>query len=103
MNATQNILARILKPFTALAHLDPARDWFTLVMLSVMALISIITWNVWAFDQVANGGTIGSSATTTPSLVNQASIDTVHAIFSQRASEEAKYISGTYQFADPSQ
>lgn len=65
--------------------------------------MSIIIWNVWAFDTVANGGVIGTSATSTPTVFNSSSIDAVRAVFAKRAAEEAKYETGVYRFNDPSQ
>jgi len=84
-------------------RLNPVRDWLFLLTVSAVALASIIVWNIWAFDTVANGGVIGTSATSTPPVFSQSSLDTIHAIFANRASEEAKYETGTYRFADPSQ
>jgi len=84
-------------------RLNLARDWFVMVSFLLAALISIIIWNVWAFDTVASGGVIGNPATSTPAVFNQSSLDTVHAVFANRAIEEEKYENGTYHFADPSQ
>ena len=83
------------------SRIDPERDWLVLVIGAVLALSCIVVWNVWAFDSVANGGTLGAQATTTP-IFSQASLDRIHAIFSSRAEEERKYVSGAYHFADPS-
>ena len=82
---------------------DPARDWLLLLSLWLFAFICLIVWNIWAFDTIANGGTIGANATSSPSAFNRSSIDAIHAVFETRASEETKYRTGTYRFADPSQ
>ena len=84
-------------------HLNPTRDWLALLTLSAIVLAGIIVWNVRAFDIVANGGVIGTSATSTPPVFSQASLDSIHVIFANRAAEEAKYETGDYRFADPSQ
>lgn len=91
--------------FVRLRHrsLDPSRDWFVLVALSLITLAGIVVWNAWAFDTVANGGIIGTSATSTPALFNQDSLRTINAVFTGRAEEKVKYETGTYRFADPSQ
>lgn len=81
---------------------DPVRDWIIVLTLGTLALVSIITWNVWAFDTVANGGTIGTPATVPQVLFNQSSLDAIRAIFDNRAAEEARYENGTYRFTDPS-
>jgi len=92
-----------LKHFSYGAYLNPVRDWLVLITFSAIALAGIMVWNVWAFDTVANGGVIGTVATSTPPVFNQSSLDTIHTIFADRAVEEAKYETGTYSFADPSQ
>jgi hypothetical protein len=92
-----------LKHFQYGAYLNPVRDWLALLIFSTIALIGIIVWNVWAFDTVANGGVIGTVATSTSPVFDQTSLDTIHTVFANRAAEESKYITGTYRFSDPSQ
>ena len=82
---------------------DPARDWMTLLTLALFAFVALVVWNVWAFDTVARGGVIGAPATTTPAVFNRSSVDAIRGIFDARAAEEAKYVTGVYRFADPSQ
>ncbi|MHB8710325.1 MAG: hypothetical protein ACYC6X_02110 [Minisyncoccota bacterium] len=82
---------------------DPVRDWLILLTLSTLALAGIVVWNVWTFDTVATGGIIGAPATGTPPVFSRSSLDTIHTIFTSRAAEEAKYMTGAYHFADPSQ
>ncbi len=84
------------------ASLDPARDWLVLLIASMLALSCIIIWNAWAFGTVANGGVIGTAATSTKPVFDQASLDAVHAIFANRAAEQGKYVTGAYRYADPS-
>jgi len=84
------------------ANIDPGRDWLILVTCSTILLIGIIVWNVWAFDTVANGKVIGAAPAATPSF-NQASLDAIRTVFEDRADEEAKYVTGVYRYADPSQ
>lgn len=85
----------------AKSRIDPERDWIGLMIGTVLALSCVVVWNVWAFDTVANGGVLGELATTTP-VFSQASLDSIHAIFTSRAEEERAYVSGGYHFADPS-
>lgn len=82
---------------------DPAHDWLTLLMLATFALAGIIVWNAWAFETVAQGGVIGSAATSSPPVFSRTSLDAIHAIFVNRAEERQKYETGVYRFADPSQ
>ena len=92
----------ISKRIRAIVHPDPVRDWFVLLVLSLIMLGVIVVWNIWAFDTVANGGVITTSAATTTPAFSQSSIDTIHSIFQARDGEEAKYVSGEYHFTDPS-
>lgn len=85
------------------AHIDPVRDWLILLTLSILAFASIVVWNVWAFDTVSRGGVIGTTATSTPPVFNESSLEAIRDIFSERAAEEAKYVTGVYRYADPSQ
>lgn len=91
-----------LKRLRSGAGLDPIRDWLALLTLSAITLIGIIVWNVWAFDTVASGGTIGAPAITTPAAFSRTSLDGIHTIFASRAAEEARYETGVYSFTDPS-
>lgn len=84
-------------------HQDPVRDWLALISISAILLAGIIVWNVWAFDTVAKGGTIGAPPAAAPTVFNKESLDAIHAIFAERAAEEAKYAAGVYRYADPSQ
>lgn len=89
--------------FHARAHRDPVRDWFVLLTLSFLALVSITVWNIWAFETVAQGGAISGSVSDTTSPFNRSSLDAIHEVFEARATEEAKYVTGVYRYADPSQ
>jgi len=82
---------------------DPSRDWMALLTLATLAFVCVVVWNVWAFDTVANGGTIGAKATSTPQTFNRSTIDAIHGVFEKRSAEEAKYVTGVYRFTDPSQ
>lgn len=84
------------------ARLDPVRDWMILLVLSLVMLIGIVAWNIWAFNTVAQGGTIGAPAAGAPMVFSRASLDAINAIFTNRAAEETKYATGVYTFADPS-
>lgn len=84
-------------------YLDPVRDWLLVCILSATALVGIFVWNVWAFNTVVRGGVIGIPSSNTSPVFSRSSLDTIHAIFASRAEEEAKYRTGTYRYADPSQ
>jgi len=98
-----NFLNRFLQRARRGAREDPSRDWLVLLTFSLIALAGIIVWNIWAFDTVAGGGAIGTPAKVALSTSKRASLDAIRAIFESRAAEQAKYSSGAYRYADPSQ
>ncbi len=81
---------------------DPERNWLFLLSVSAMVFVSIIVWNMWAFDTVAHGGVIGPVATSTEPIFSQSSLTAIRTIFADRASEEEKYATGVYRYDDPS-
>lgn len=85
------------------AHFDPVRDWLVMLVLSIFAFVSIVVWNIWAFDTVAQGGVIGTAASGTKQSFNLSLVGNVNEILGKRATEEAKYRTGGYRYADPSQ
>ena len=99
----RNPITATLARLHSLSHPDPVRDWLILVSCSLLALVSLVVWNVWAFDRVANGGVIGTSMKSASPVFDQSTLNAVNAIFTDRAAEEAKYVHGFYQYADPSQ
>ena len=84
-----------------LPYADPERDWLVLLILAILVLAGVVVWNMRIFDTVANGGVIGSPATSTTPVFSKSSLDMLHAIFANRAAEEKKYVSGEYRFPDP--
>lgn len=97
-----NFIGSFLKRLRTGAHQDPVRDWLVVITFSIIALAGIIVWNVWTFDTVANGGVIGAPATGAQPIFSRSSLDAIHSIFVSRSAEEAKYVTGTYRYADPS-
>lgn len=98
-----NSINSLLSRFRSAAHFDPMRDWLVLFTLSILAFVSIVVWNAWAFDTVARGGVIGTSATSAPPIFDRSSLDAIRTVFVKRAIEESKYATGVYRYADPSQ
>lgn len=97
-----NRIGSLWKRLRSGTSVDPVRDWLIVLTLGTLALVSIITWNVWAFDTVANGGVIGTPTNAPSALFNQSSLDAIRALFDNRAAEETRYVNGTYRFIDPS-
>ncbi len=103
MTALQPFFTSFLNRLRIFSRIDPARDWIALIALACMAFGVGIVWNAWAFDTVANGGTIGTAPIEKAPIFDKSSLTTINEIFATRAQEEAKYVSGVYRFADPSQ
>lgn len=91
-----------LKHLRQNTNVEPVRDWLVIITLSGILLAGSIVWNVWAFDTVANGGVIGTVAQA-PQSFDSTSLNIIHTIFTDRANEEAKYVTGVYRYIDPSQ
>jgi hypothetical protein len=98
-----HFISTIMKRLRAIAYPDPVRDWLLLVSVALLVLFGIIVWNALTFNTVANGGIIGTPATSTPALFSRPALDAVQQVFIDRAAEEAKYTNGTYSYANPSQ
>ncbi len=98
-----NTIGSLFSRFRTGTRQDPVRDWLGLLTFSMLVFVSIVVWNVWAFDTVAQGGVIGPAANSTPSIFNSTSIEAIRTVFATRAVEEAKYVTGVYRYADPSQ
>ena len=97
-----NTIGSFFKRFRSGTSIDPVQDWLMFLSLATVCLVGIIVWNVWAFDTVSSGGTIGAPRTETPTVFNVSSLQEIHSIFANRAAEETKYITGVYMFTDPS-
>ncbi len=102
MNISDTI-ASLLKRMRYGANIDPVRDWLVVLTLSIIVLACIVVWNVWAFSTVASGGAIGTSSPKAAPIFDPASLNAIHTIFAARADEEARYVTGVYRYADPSQ
>ena len=92
-----------LKRLRVGAPKDPMRDWIMALIFSAIVLAGVIVWNAWAFDTIARGGVIGSVEPSSLPAFKSSSLDAIHDIFSNRVAEEAKYETGVYRYADPSQ
>lgn len=91
-------LGSVSNPFKYGDRLKPERDWLVLVSISAILLLGSLAWNAWLFLRVTNGDAIGTA--TAPQSLNPASIDSVNALFQQRANIETEYKNA--HFVDPS-
>jgi len=98
-----NTAVSYIKRFRSNAFRDPERDWMGILTISIIAFVGIVVWNIWTFETVANGGTIGTATTSPRSSFDRSSLDAIETIFSNRSAEEAKYRTGVYRYSDPSQ
>lgn len=101
-----NINFSLRRAFTQLRTLtcpDPERDWILLVTIAIVTIGCVIVWNAWIFDRVANGATINGRGATTLTKPRQPLIDSIHAVFTERAAKEELYRGQTYPYTDPSQ
>lgn len=79
--------------------LRPSRDWLLLLGLVFICLLASVGWNLWTFTNVTEGGSVGAPAPAQDA--NASAVDSVSALFEERALEEARYRSD-YRFVDPS-
>ncbi len=82
-------------------RLQPARDWFILLVLTALVFSLSAVWSIWLFGRVANGDLLTTATTTTPSVFSKESLDAVQEVFTEREAEETKYATGEYSFIDP--
>lgn len=98
---TLNVYTKELRSYI---RYNPSRDWFVLIVCSVIALIAIVGWNMALFQNVINGGTIGAPPISKKaSNTDVSSLEALQAVINARATEETKYTTGEYHFTDPSQ
>ncbi len=83
-------------------RLQPARDWFILLVLSALILALSAVWSIWLFGRVANGDMLTKATTPTPTVFNKESLEAVQEVFAEREEKETKYATGEYSFIDPS-
>ncbi|HUY62581.1 MAG TPA: hypothetical protein VMV50_02220 [Candidatus Paceibacterota bacterium] len=93
----------VLQRFSYGKRINAVRDWLVLLTLAGIVLAGIVLWNVWAFNAVASGRTIGAAPAGAPAVFNASTLTTIKSVFAARAAEDDKYTTGAYTFADPSQ
>lgn len=103
MNTFFHRILSTLKRVRSDTGIDPVRDWLVMLLFSAVAFLSIVVWNVWAFETVARGGVIGALVPAASPIFDRAALDAARAVFAARAGEREKYETGVYRLADPSQ
>jgi len=92
-----------LKRLRAHAHQDPVRDWLVLIALSLAIFVGSIVWNVLAFNTLTNSIVANTPASGAASAFSDTSLETIRTVFTNRAAEQEKYVTGVYHYTDPSQ
>ncbi len=92
-------LKPILSRISYGSGVHPARDWSYLLLLAAILIAISIAWNMWLYQEVQEGATLGEEVPATP--VDIAPIEAVRAVFEERKAEEQKYRT-EYRFVDPS-
>ena len=100
MNIELSTIRSFLARFTYGKRLRPARDWFVLVSLTLLAIAGFAIWSAWVYLE----GARASQSNTAPLLVPTLSPDALEEterMFERRAAERVRYES-EYVFVDPS-
>ena len=92
----------ITRLFTYGERIEPARDWYILLVLFFLFFITGAIWNAWLFNRVQEGGMLSGRTVQTKSTFPSISLDAIEGIFEKRTEEEGKYTNGVYIFTDPS-
>jgi hypothetical protein len=88
------------KPFSYGERINPTRDWHAVLSIALVLFLLGVAWNAFLFYELAQGKNLGATLTPPQEVVGN-SIDSVQALFQQRATEEQNYQS-SYHFVDPS-
>jgi len=92
-----------MKPsFTFRKRLTPERDWLIMITVAALLLAVSIGSNLWFFEQVSQGGVLGTAPQKTNPVFSQNALDAIEKVFVTRDAEKQKYLLGTYHFVDPS-
>lgn len=78
----------------------PVRDWFMLIVLSSILFIGSLAWNTWFFIRATNGDVAADAGAIEPEVKKNV-VESVRALFIERAAEEARY-KNEHRFVDPS-
>jgi|GEM_PF-1527582 len=100
MNTDLNKYLSFLSKLSYGKRLQPARDWFVLVSLALLALGALAVVSVWMYLEGARPTGEGEVPTLTPAFSVDA-LDKTEALFEKRAEERSRY-EAEYLFVDPS-
>ena len=78
----------------------PQRDWFILIMATLVGFLLIAAWNLIAFQLQVNG-TPGAEPGAGGVTIKTGSVESVQTFFDKRAEMRGEYLS-TKRFVDPS-
>lgn len=80
---------------------NPIRDWFVVVIVTIIFLALDIVLSFFGFQSVMSVKQPNVITPTVAPMINQKAIHEAQQLFDTRASEQTKYESGSYSFADP--
>lgn len=99
----ESIEQRVREAIRSLSSPHAERDWSLVLVIAIVAFVATALWNGRAYLRVSGGEALSAPAadlaTTTPPTV----VESLQALFDERAREERKYVGGEYSFTDPSQ
>lgn len=99
---TPPFLKNLSHTFSYGTQLKPARDWIVVVSIALIILAFSIVWNIFNFRHIVAEKAAPATTNVYAPTINKTAIQSVQQLFSERASEQTKYESGAYSFADPS-
>jgi len=99
MTNLSDIEKRALSTFSYGERLNPARDWFMLLVVAAILLLASAAMNVLIYEGVKD--VASSSAPAAVSGVDASAINTVESVFKARDAQMQNY-EKVYEFVDPS-
>jgi len=89
-------LKRLVQP-------NPVRDWHVVLSIFTVIFVGIVVWGTWTFQMMISEDSSSLSPNQDKQTLDTVTIEMMRKVFEQRATEENKYIDGTYRYLDPSQ
>ncbi|MBU6321072.1 MAG: hypothetical protein KGI78_03890 [Patescibacteria group bacterium] len=80
----------------------PERDWRVILSLGALLFAAILAWHLYLFTATLGSDRASSAGEVAP-VATPSALETLPAFLAARTAEEEKYVTGSYQFADPSQ
>ncbi len=98
MNELKKLLAKLKLPH-GLGGMQPARDWFIMLTLSLIALVVSVLWNVFFFTSALNDQAAPASDAS-PTTGGRSALPALEELFDARAADAIRFENAS--FVDPS-